>query len=155
MPINTAGDVGFFGVGQCCYRTQCTDWKKSGNMCPAGKVLKNSNDHHECDGTCDASECCQDPPECGKDHLLHQECYCGSATNLCKKDQYCWTDGSVCKDEKNENKCATTDGSVVPWGAATLNYKQCACGDNEKTKGCSEGSTCDIEAVVPCTCTPR
>ena len=51
--------------------------------------------------------------------------------------------------------CAKTDGSVVPWGATTLNYEQCACGDNENTKGCSEGSTCDIKAVVPCTCTPR
>ena len=123
MPINTAGD---FNVGNCCFRTQCTDWKeKDGFLCPTGKVLRNSNDHYECDdGTCDANECCKDPPQCTKDYLLQRECYCGSvASNLCKKNQYCWSDGWVCKDEKDnegpapapalDGATATASGSLL------------------------------------------
>ena len=57
-------------------------------------------------------------------------------------------------EDKTENKdtpCSKTDGTVVPWEAAsTFIYAECKCGK----KSCSQGSTCNV-AKNECGCTPR
>ena len=114
----------------CCKtdtRASCSTIAASTDFCGEGKIYNDDNAANKC-----AGETCSKTTDIGT----------GSHATI----------GECCK---TDDKCATTDGSVVPWGAKTLNYEQCACGNNENTKGCSEGSTCDIKAVVPCTCTPR
>ena len=114
----------------CCKtdtRASCSSIAASTDFCGEGKIYNEDNAANKC-----AGETCSKTTDIGT----------GSHATI----------GECCK---TDDKCATTDGSVVPWGAKTLNYEQCTCGDNENTKGCSEGSTCDIKAVVPCTCTPR
>ena len=54
-------------------------------------------------------------------------------------------------DDSDNTPCSKTDGSVVPWEAAsTFVYAICKCGE----ASCSQGSTCNV-AKNECGCTPR
>ena len=158
-------------AASCCFNpAECSTIATTEGFC-GGQVYDSSKGGSECAGDpcskttgSDTAACCKTVPRASCSSIAASTDFCGdgkiynddNAVNQCAGDPCSKTTGSdIGECCKTDDKCATTDGSVVPWGAKTLNYEQCACGNNENTKGCSEGSTCDIKAVVPCTCTPR
>lgn len=81
---------------ECCYTTQCETWGYGGGTCTGGKVLR--SDKHGCsEGTCDAEECCQDPPGCNGDGTTAASGKCKCSGAVCNDGQYCW-DGATCND---------------------------------------------------------
>jgi len=145
-PANAITSIPTVDPTQCCYLTMCAQWNKNrfaglqregaadpsdpSQACPSGKVPKDPSDRLSCsEGVCEDKQCCRDVPDCkdagGFDRQLGEPCYCGplSLQNICKKDQFCWSDGNVCKDEAPEGDSGDASGGC-PTGTNVMSVKE-------------------------------